>query len=430
MRPAREVDLVVLVSGFPSLSQTFVLHELLHLEGQGLRLHLVALRRSPQVVRHDALDRLQATVEYLEVPVSGAERRAVRAAHASLFARNPVRYLGALARIVRSPDYASSEPAVRLRLARPALLARRIVSLGSPPLYIHFVHRPATFGRYAALLAGVPYAVFGHARDIWETPRDDLAVKVRDASLVLTCTDEARRYLGELALGATPIRLAYHGVEIPPAPATAQANEVPVVLSIGRLVEKKGYPTLLRAAALLRERGLAFTVRLGGDGPEWPKLQRLVHHLSIADRVVFLGPLTDSEVQDEYARADVFALPCQLLEGGDRDGVPNSLLEAMGHGLPIVSTRLAGVSEAVTDGDSGLLVPPEDPAGLADAIERLLGYPDLRAALGSAARRRVRERFDRGALLPEVHAALAEAGLVRRRVGKLRAEPVAAALEG
>jgi glycosyltransferase involved in cell wall biosynthesis len=136
--------------------------------------------------------------------------------------------------------------------------------------------------------------------------------------------------------------------------------------------------------------------------------------LGVADSVAFLGPLMEPEVRSEYSGAAVFALPCRVLENGDRDGLPNVVVEAMAHGLPVASTTLAGVREAVVDGECGLLVPPGDAFGLAEALERLLSDGALRSRLGAQARRRVASRFERSANLPAVHAALAGAGLIRR----------------
>jgi glycosyltransferase involved in cell wall biosynthesis len=297
-------------------------------------------------------------------------------------------------------------------LERASLLAHRILRLGSPPLYVHFAHGPATVARFAALLAGVPYALSAHAKDIWLTPPRELASKVRDAEVVLTCTSDGREHLAALADGRTPIRLAYHGVDLGRPVRTHGDHEVPVVLCVGRLVEKKGYGILLRAAALLRERGLDFRVRIAGEGPQWSVLQRLAHELGLSETVSFLGPLTELEVRAECDNADVFALACHELENGDRDGIPNVILEAMAHGLPVVSTTGSGVAEAVVDGESGLLAPQNDPRLFAVALARLLEDRQLRADVGRAARGRVEAKFDSDANLPLVVEALAEAGIL------------------
>jgi glycosyltransferase involved in cell wall biosynthesis len=406
-RRDRGVDLVVLVNGFPRLSETFVLHELLELERQGLRLHVIALRHPEESVVQEATGHLRAEVEYLPDLSEAAPRLAVRVAHAALLLRRPAGYLHGLADVIASPDFSHTN------LRRGVLLAHRLVRLGAPALYVHFAHKPATLGRFAALLAGVPYALSAHAKDIWLSPPRELACKVRDAEVVLACTAEGHRHLVELSAGVTPVALAYHGVEVAArARGAADRQGPPIVLSVGRLVDKKGYDVVLRAAALVRARSVDFRLRIVGEGVEWARLQRLVHELGLTDRVAFLGPLSEAEVQVEYERADAFALACRELENGDRDGIPNVLLEAMAHALPVVATTHAGVLEAVGD-ESALLAPQDDSAALAGQLERLLLDGALRERLGAAAQARVRERFDRAETLPLVLAALQAAGIVR-----------------
>jgi glycosyltransferase involved in cell wall biosynthesis len=400
-------DLAVLVNGFPRLSETFVLHELLELERRGVRLHLFALRRPAEIVQQDALSELRASVEYLPEGAVPHQRTRVRLAHAALILNRGTGYVNGFAEVLASPEYSRSLG------VSAALLAHRLIRLGSPPLYVHFAHKPATVGRFASLLAGVPYALSAHAKDIWLTPQAELAKKVQDATVVLTCTEHARTNLDRLAGGRTPVHLVYHGVELKGRSGSdGPRAETPQLLAVGRLVEKKGHETLLLAAALLRDRGLDYTLRLVGEGPEWPRLQRLVHELRLADRVVFLGPLSETEVRTEYACADVFALPCRRLANGDQDGLPNVILEAMAQGLPVVSTRLDGIVEAIVDGESGLLADQDDPAEVARHLERLIGDPAVRERIGEAGRTRVAERFERGTNLPRVVTVLAEAGIV------------------
>lgn len=408
-RPARQdrrADLAVVVNGFPRLSETFVLHELLELERQGLRLHLVALRRPEEAVQLEAVARLQAGVEYLPESFEQVPVRLLRIAQAALFLRRPLPYLSALVDVLSADDFSKGS------FRRALLLAHRIVRLGAPALYVQFAHKPATIGRFAALLAGVPYALSAHAKDIWLTPREELAQKVRDAEVVLTCTAEGWSYLEALAGGRTPVHLVHHGVDLPERPRLDPKNAVPVVLSVGRLVEKKGHATLLAAAARLVECGIDFRLRIAGEGPEWPVLQRLVHRLELSDRVVFLGPLSESEVRAEHDRADVFALASQPLENGDRDGIPNVILEAMAQGIPVVSTSTEGATEAVVDGESGLLAPPGDVDALADRLARLLSDAGLRATLGTAGRKRMARHFARASNLPAAIEALRRAGIV------------------
>jgi len=281
--------------------------------------------------------------------------------------------------VISSPDFS------RGRLDAALLLAHRIIRLGSPPVYAHFAHKPATLARFASLLAGVPYALSAHAKDIWLTPPNELTRKVRDATVVLTCTTDSRDYLAALGQGRTPVQLAYHGVDVSRLPRAHRAKARPIVLSVGRLVEKKGHATLLRAASELRRAGVRFQLRIAGEGVEWARLQRLAHELELGSSVSFLGPLTETEVRAEYEQADVFALACRELENGDRDGIPNVILEAMAHGLPVVSTSGGGVAEAVTHGESGLLVAQDDHLAFADALRTLIEDPARRRTLGEGA---------------------------------------------
>ena len=403
----RDVDLAVLVNGFPRLSETFVLHELLELERRGVRLHLFALRRPEEIIQQDALSELRAPVEYIPEGVVPRQRTRVRLAHAALLGQRRLGYIHGYADVLASPEFSRSLG------DKAALLAHRVVRLGSPPLYIHFAHKPATIGRFAALLAGVPYGLSAHAKDIWLTPERELAIKVQDARVVLTCTDQAQRQLAGLAGGRTSVHLVHHGVDLMDRTRSSRPKaETLRLLAVGRLVEKKGHETLLLAAGLLRDRGLEFTLRLVGEGPEWPRLQRLVHELRLGDRVVFLGPLSESETRLEYENADAFVLPCRKLASGDQDGLPNVILEAMAHSLPVVSTRLDGIVEAIVDGESGLLAEQDDPAAVADHLARLMEDPEFRERIGEGGRNRVADRFERSANLPAVVKALVDAGIV------------------
>jgi glycosyltransferase involved in cell wall biosynthesis len=266
-------------------------------------------------------------------------------------------------------------------------------------------------GRFASLLLGTPFAVSAHAVDVWTAPARELRVRLADARVVLSCYEEAREYLTRLMAGRTPVMLARHGVEIPADPVRAEASP-PVLLAVGRLIEKKGFDTLLRAAALLRERGLEFRLHIAGDGPLWPNLARLVGELDLAEHARFVGPLTRAELEPHFARAAVFVLPCQVASDGNRDGLPNTVLEAMARRLPVVSTTMPSVREAIDDGCEGLLVSPKDPRALADALAKLLADPSLRARLGEAGRERVKREHNRAILAGRPYEVLVDAGLI------------------
>jgi glycosyltransferase involved in cell wall biosynthesis len=187
----------------------------------------------------------------------------------------------------------------------------------------------------------------------------------------------------------------YHGIEVDRYAANPrEGGEVPTLLAVGRLVPKKGLCYLVQAVGLLRRRGREVTLLVVGDGPERQRLERLAVEEGVADRVRFLGELPHEAVIPLYARGDILALPCVIDSSGDRDGIPNVLLEALASGMAVVSTPVSGIPEVVEEGRTGLLVPPADPAALADAIEALAADPALRRQLGEAGRDRVVQRFD------------------------------------
>lgn len=398
-------ELAVLVHEFPKLSETFVLGDLLALEAAGVELHVFSLRRPQPGPAQEEVARLRARVEYLPEVTGRQASMLLRASRAALFVRHPRQITQGLAEVYASPDFS------RQRLAQALLLARRLDRLGSPPLYIHFAHRPATVGRFAALLLGTPFAISAHAVDIWTSPASELRAKVRDAEVVLCCYREAHEYLSGLAGRHTPVELVYHGVELPAA-SRRRERTPPVVLSIGRLIEKKGFDTLIEAAALLAARGIEFRLQIAGDGPLWATLQRRINELGIGEQVRFLGPLNRAELERYFDEASVFALPCRVAADGNRDGLPNTLLEAMARGLPVVSTTLESVREAIPDERCGRLVAPGDHHALSDALAALLADRGLRQALGAAARRRVAERFDRELHTADVHRVLSGAGML------------------
>jgi glycosyltransferase involved in cell wall biosynthesis len=167
-----------------------------------------------------------------------------------------------------------------------------------------------------------------------------------------------------------------------------------LIISIGQLWERKGLRYLVEACGVLRDRGADFRCEIVGDGPLRAELEALIQELDLADRVLLTGPQPFPEVVRRYRRASVFVLPCIVTDEGDRDGIPNVILEAMASRLPVVSTAVSGIPEVIHDGETGLVVPQRDPAAIADAVQRLAADPGLAAAIGERANALVRAEFD------------------------------------
>ncbi len=397
-----------LTKRFPRLSETFILDEILGLEQAGVPLRLFAVADPMEAVVQPDVARVASPVTYLRGRRwSDAPKGAVRTlcAHVRLATRHPSRYRKALAMALADRS--------RTHTVRPVLDAGRrageLRRARAAHLHAAFAHGPATTARYVHHLTGLPFSFAAHAKDLYLSDAAELVAKAVDARFVLTCSAAAAEGLSERlgpAGGAMPgsgapsskVVLAYHGVDtgrFQPAPVAAGGDGTLRVLAVGRLVAKKGYPVLLHALRLLLDSGQEVHCRIVGGGPEHAELASLAEDLGLARHVSFLGARTHQEVAEEYRRTDVFVQASVVLADGDRDGVPNALLEAMASGLPVVASAVSGIPEAVDDGASGLLVAPGDAGALARALARLGEDRRLVASLGSGARRTVVERFDR-----------------------------------
>jgi len=384
---------------FPQASETFVANEVLELERLGLPVRIYSYRRSRETVRHDVVRQLRSPVTYLPDPL-WRHLLALLRAHRALYRRGPARYRAVLRYAFRS-FRRERDLDVWRRFTQAGYLATLIARDGVTRLHAHFAHGATHVALLTAMFLDLPFGFSAHARDIYTAKRSLLREKVAAARYVVTCTDANRSHLRELAGSdhRDKVLLAYHGVNLTKfAPAHDVARAAPPgVLSVGRLVEKKGFPHLLRACRTLLDRGHAFRCVIIGEGPERRRLEDDVRALGLEDVVTLPGALTQEELVDEYRRATLLALPCRVLRNGDRDGIPNVLVEAMATGLPVVSTAVSGIPELIESGENGLLVPEGDDTALATAIEPLLRDAALRARLARNARVTVEQRFDSGA---------------------------------
>jgi glycosyltransferase involved in cell wall biosynthesis len=245
-------------------------------------------------------------------------------------------------------------------------------------------------------MTGIPWSCSAHAKDIWLTPEWEKREKLRSMDWLVTCTEAGARALRALAPTAKKVSLVYHGLDFTrfPAPPERRTRETGpyTLLSVGRLVPKKGLDGLLEALARLPA-DLDWRLRHVGGGPLKDELAAEADRLGIGARIQWLGARPQEQVLEEYRGADLFVLNCRIAEDGDRDGLPNVLMEAQSQRLPVISTAMPAIAELVIDGETGLLTRPDDPARLAVAIADLLRDPALRARLAAAGFTRVRTRF-------------------------------------
>lgn len=386
----------VVVKGYPRLSETFIAQELLGLEQAGVPLLIVALRKPTEAKRHPVHAEIGAQVHYLPEYLHDEWGRVIRCLMKALIRPGLYRALGSL-----MGDYGRDRTRNRLRRFGQALVLAAECPDDVEWLHAHFIHTPASVTSYASQITGMPWTCSAHAKDIWTTPDEELAAKLRAARWTVTCTKAGFERLNTLA-GGKRVHLSYHGLDLrrfgpfegarPNRDGSDPADPV-VLLSVGRAVEKKGYGVLLQALALLPASLNWRFVHVGG-GDLLMQLQATAAGLGLTDRMSWLGALPQEQVLEHYRAADLFVLACRVADDGDRDGLPNVLVEACSQGLVCVSTNVSGVPELLIDGVNGLLVEPENPQLLAEAISRLIRDPALRRTLGSAAHARVRREFD------------------------------------
>jgi colanic acid/amylovoran biosynthesis glycosyltransferase len=373
---------------FPCLSETFVADELLEFQRRGVPLTIFAMGRPEEPFVHDFLDELSVPVVYLPYRVW----------------REPVRVAGAVRRVLRSsarPWLGAAVASVRRirlfgwrRLMQATVLRDEAARAGIQHVHVHFANKAARLADLAQRMGGPSYSVTAHAKDIYhrQVRARDLREILGRAGFVATVSEENRRYLGSVLQERGTVHLVSNSVDLERLGGPdARRPDPALVLSVARLIEKKGLVDLIEACALLADESVPLRLELIGDGPMRQELEAAALRAGI--EVSFLGSVPREEVVRHYRSAAVFCLPSTVASSGDRDGLPTSVLEAMALGVPVVTTAVNGLAEAVIDGRTGLAVPERSPRDLAEAIRRLVSDPQLAARLSSAARRHVEAHF-------------------------------------
>ncbi len=415
---------IYLVRSWPRLSQTFILNEVLAVERRGIELDVFSLVRSGETTVQPQLADVRAPVTYLdEQPL----RRRL-ADHLAVARTDWRRYWAAAWHASRHPGLSAGYATCSTwrcfshAVTVTAAIGRRPAADRPGHVHAHFAHDPALVAVYVHRLTGLPYSITAHARDLYQIPTENLAARASGATAVVTCCTVNADYLHATlpAEERPPVMVVHHGVELGqfrPTDSPSVAS-TPLVVSVGRLVEKKGYDDLLHALTKVKADGWAFRCEIYGDGPLRSELLALRDELDLGADVEFAGEHGRERIVAALAAADVFMLTPRVTDDGDRDGIPNVLVEAMACGLPVVTTVAGGVAELVAHGENGLLAQPRDVDAVAANLVRLLDDEELRASLGAAARRTVETGYDvnqAAAALAEVFgSAGAEAGIVAR----------------
>lgn len=392
----------IVLKGYPRLSETFIAQEIEGLELRGADLMLISLRHPTDKSRHPVHDRINAPILYLPEYLHQEPLRVLRAA---LWAFGQPRVWKAGRAWLK--DLRRDLTRNRVRRFGQALVLAHECPHDIDHLHAHFLHTPSSVTRYAAMICDVSWSVSAHAVDIWTTPDWDIREKLAGARFAVTCTRQGRDHLAALSPAAGPsVHLAYHGLDwrdIPDPPAAgsaARSREAdgtdpgdPVrLVTVARAVEKKGLDGLIRALAALPQ-ARAWTWTLIGGGPLINALRRQAEDAGLGERILWRGPQPRGAVFETLRQADLFVLPSRIGKDGNRDGLPNVLMEAMSQRLACLSTDVSAIPELITHGKTGWLIPPEDDAALTHALDGLITMPSLRGSLGDAGAAHIRAHF-------------------------------------
>jgi glycosyltransferase involved in cell wall biosynthesis len=392
-RPSKPSKLAFLGSSIPSLSATFIYREIFELERRGYQINVYSLHSEDlNGLSAEALPLYRRT-NYL-LPVRTSE---VLASHWHYCVRCPVRYAGTLWKMV-TPHHRSFKDRYRslMHFGEGMVLAHRMEMEGITHVHSHYASQPTSVARVVHLITGIPYSFSAHAHDIWED-RLLLREKLREVRFAVCCSEHGRSELIKQGdpKHAQKVKVVYHGLDVrrfvPPA---GQERRGDLILSVGRLDAMKGFPDLITACHILRERGKVFECRIVGEGEERPHLAELIRQYQLENVVSMPGAVPQEKLMAHYHEASVFALPCVKTRTNRYDGIPNVLVEAMATGLPVVTTSISGIPELVESGKTGFLVASGNPEELADRLGKVLDDAALRHGMSQAARAKVTEHFD------------------------------------
>jgi len=390
--------IAVILKGYPRLSETFIANEISALEHRGLDLRLYSLRHPTDPVLHPVHETIRAPVVYLPEYLHHEPMRVFRAWR---HARSRVGYGRALK--VWRKDLLRDRTINRIRRFGQALVLADELPSDVRWLHAHFLHTPSSVVRYCSILTGLPWSVSAHAKDVWTIADWEKREKISDCHWLVTCTRHNAEHLASLSDLPGRVTLLYHGLNS--RTFAPQGNETwsrrtgddpddPVrLLSVGRAVGKKGYDVLLSALAQLPP-DLHWRFTHIGGGPLRETLMEMARRLNLSQRIDWRGAQAQDTVLSAYRAADVFILACRITDDGDRDGLPNVLIEAQSQGLVCLSTDVSGIPELISHAETGLLAPPDEPAALARHLQDVICNAELRRKLGQAGQNRVFAAFN------------------------------------
>jgi colanic acid/amylovoran biosynthesis glycosyltransferase len=378
---------------FPHLSETFIMREMNWLLRHNVDVKIFSLLPPKHKTVHEGAKRLLTYSHYS--PLFSVS--IVRALLFFLFTR-PINLFKALFRLVQQTFREPKLMAVMLALfPKIVYFARQLQALGIDHIHAHFVWMEGLAAGVVKDLLEITFTINPHAFGLFSRNQRDVRAELENASKIITISNYNRRHIANLSpvIEERDIEIVYCGIEMDTMrpPTQRPQNNAARIVSIGRMIEKKGFEYLVEACAILAGRGVDFVCRIVGQGPLKELLQSRIEEYGLQEQVILVGILEQSDVVKLYQDSDLFSLACVVAEDGDRDGIPVVLMEAMACGLPVVSTVTSGIPDLIVDEENGFLIPARDAKAFADALEKLISDANLRLELGMNARQTIQDKF-------------------------------------
>jgi len=398
--------LAYILKGYPRISETFISNEILLLEKLGFPMQLFPMRHPRESFCHDSVKQIKAQVDYLPTELL-LEFPRLLLPNIFLAVKRPKLFQQGL-QLAHVRYKRTGKLATFKHLLQAGFLTNNHL-LGNTEiahLHGHFAHSPTSVTMFASLLSEKPFSFTAHAKDIYTSNPDQLREKIRLAEFVVTCTEYNKRYLEDIAEGlGTPIHCIYHGIDLQLFSPKTDHNICTApykLLTVARMTEKKGLPTLYNALRILKEKNFKFDHTLIGDGDDRDKILQLVKDLKLTDCCHWLGTRTHTEVLKQFEQSDLFVLACEIAANGDRDGIPNVLVEALAMEVPALSTTVSAVPEILLNNTSGITVAPGDATIMARAIKNILTDRNLRETIIQGGHNHTSNNFNNRTLVAQL----------------------------
>ena len=381
------------VKMYPRISETFIVNEILELERRGVEISIFSLKKPDEGRFHPQVSQVKANVYYLDSRQNKTGWPLIREHWPFL---EPCK--ARLWELVEEVMMQGSDRQLELLFASASASATAL-ELGLDHLHAHFASTPSTAAYYASRISGLGFSFTAHAKGIFRDTIDieQLRSKASAARFVATVTHYNKRHMLSILPSIQPenIKVVYNGIDLDLFRYAAMSHrEAGLILSVGRLVPKKGFCDLVAACSILKKQGVSFKCVIVGDGEQRRQIESLIRELGLEDQITLVGSMNQADVREYLNKASVFALPCIADADGNQDALPTVLLEAQAAGCPIVSTNLSGVPEIVDHNKNGLLVSPGNADELAEAIKEVLGNRELAQKLAIEGRRKAESTFD------------------------------------